>query len=412
MQKHRHKAQLQQALNFETLVRRITEQIRDSVDESEILQTAIQELAKILKLDSCQIELYSSCSAIATIAYEYTTTLSQSQGLSRTIADFPEIYQPLLQKQLWQSLKIIPGWNPKLTVVTQMACPIFDAKGIIGNIWLIKPTQEAFEDFEIALVQQVANECAIAIRQARLQEVAQTQVRELQKLEHLKSEFLKTLSHELRTPITSICLAAQTLESVLIHEGVLEVELVPQLLQILQNECGRESKLINDLLTLTYLEAEIQPLTLIEIDLQSWMSPIVESFRDRASCQQLQLNFIIADKLPLLKTDITDLERVITEVITNACKYTPAGETITVYVNAKIDTVQISVSNSGIEIPQDELSQIFDPFYRIPRNDPWKYGGTGLGLALVQKLVKHLGGMISVESEALKTTFIVEFPKN
>ncbi|MHC5832886.1 MAG: histidine kinase dimerization/phospho-acceptor domain-containing protein, partial [Nostoc sp.] len=94
-------------------------------------------------------------------------------------------------------------------------------------------------------------------------------VKELEKGDRLKNQFLRTLSQELRTPITSISLAVQTLESVLTPEEISNIEIVPQLLQILHNECGRENKLINDLLTLTYLEAEPEPPTLIAIDLQS-----------------------------------------------------------------------------------------------------------------------------------------------
>jgi signal transduction histidine kinase len=274
---------------------------------------------------------------------------------------------------------------------------------------LTRQTQEAFAEVEIALVQQIANECAIAICQARLYKAAQAQVEELEKLKHLKKEFLRTLSHELRTPITSISLAAQTLESVLQQEGVLEIELVPQLFQILENECERESKLINDLLTLTYLEADIEPMTLIAIDLQTWLPSIVEPFRERIYCQQQQLNLSIAKELPSLQIDITDLERAIVELLNNACKYTPADEAIAVSAYLKRGKVCLSVSNTGVEIPDDELSRIFDPFYRIPKNDPWKYGGTGLGLALVKKMVKHFGATIQVESANNKTTFTIEF---
>lgn len=402
-------SQMQLNLNFEAVVRRITEKIRDSLDETQLLQTITQELAEVLKADYCQIEFYNDSCSVATVAYEYSNSKFTSQESSRKIADFPEIYRKLLQKQSLQFGQIMEGWNPQLTIITQLACPIFDAQKILGNLWLTRQTQEVFAEVEIRLVQQIANECAIAHSQARLYKVAQAQVRELEKLEHLKNDFLRSLSHELRTPITSISLAAQTLESLLQQEGVLEIELVPQLFQILENECERESKLINDLLTLTYLEADIKPMTLISIDLQTWLPSIVEPFRERIYCQQQQLNLSIAKELPSLHIDITDLERVIVELLNNACKYTPADEAIAVSAYLKADTICLSVSNTGVEISDDELSRIFDPFYRIPKNDPWKYGGTGLGLALVKKMVKHLGATIQVESAANKTTFTIEF---
>ncbi|MBD2412319.1 ATPase [Nostoc calcicola FACHB-389] len=408
--KQKHVNQLQQVRNFEALVGRMTEQIRDSLDESQVLQTVTQELLQLLNLDRCQIELYSTCQTQVNITYEYTTNLPQCLGLTKQIADRLEVYQPLLQKQPLQFLEIVPGWQPKLLVVAQMACPIFDTQGILGNIWLTRPTQEAFDEFEVELVQQIANECAIAIRQGQLYQKNQAQVKELEKRDRLKNEFLRTLSQELRTPITSISLAAQTLESVLTPEEILEIEIVPQLLQILHNECARESKLINDLLTLTSLETEPNPPTLIAIDLQSWLHPIIETFRDVTNCQRQQLNLSIDRTLPLLETDITDLERIVTELLNHACKYTPAEESITVSAELTADALELKITNSGIELTSNELSRIFEPFYHLSKHDPWKHSGTGLELALVQKMVRHLGGSISVESAAGQTSFTVKFP--
>ncbi|MEH2302567.1 MAG: GAF domain-containing protein [Nostoc sp.] len=410
LQKQKHINQLQQVQNFEALVRRMTEQIRDSLDQPQVLQTVTQELAELLNLARCQIELYSTCQTVVTITYEHTINLPQSQGLTRQIADRLEVYQPLLQKQALQFLEIVPGWQPNLLVMSQMACPIFDPQGILGNIWLTRPTQKGFDKFEIELVQQVANECAIAIRQAQLYEKNQAQVKELEKRDRLKNQFLRNLSQELRTPITSISLAVQTLESVLTPEEISDIEIVPQLLQILHNECGRESKLINDLLTLTYLQAEPEPPTLIAIDLQSWLHPIVESFRDLTNCQGQQLNLSIDHALPLLETDITDMERIITELLNHVCKYTPAGEFVTVSAHLITDAVELNISNSGLELTSNELSRIFEPFYHLSKHDPWKHSGTGLELALVQKMVRHLGGSIYVESGAGQTTFTIKFP--
>ncbi|MEH1840267.1 MAG: GAF domain-containing protein [Nostoc sp.] len=410
LHKHKHKNQLQQVRNFEALVRRMTEQIRDSLDESQVLQTVTQELAELLNLDRCQIELYSACQTLVTITYEYSINLPRCQGLTKKIADRLEVYQPLLQKQPLQFLEIVSGWQPKLLVMSQMACPIFDTQGILGNIWLTRPSQEAFDEFEIELMQQVASECAIAIRQAQLYKQTQAQVKELEKCDRLKNQFLRNLSQELRTPITSISLAVQTLESVLTPAEILEIEIVPQLLQILHNECGRENKLINDLLTLTYLEAEPDPPTLIAIDLQSWLHPIVESFRDLTNCQRQQLNLSVDPGLPLLETDITDMERIITELLNHVCKYTPIDESIIVSAHLTGDTVELNISNSGLELTSNELSRIFEPFYHLSKHDPWKHSGTGLELALVQKMVRHLGGSIYVESGVGQTTFTIKFP--
>ncbi|MBD2342659.1 sensor histidine kinase [Anabaena subtropica] len=407
--KQEQQAQLKQTEKFQNIVLHITKKIRDRTNETQILTTVIQELANLFQLESCYIELYNPDCTLVSVVHEHATNQPTYQGLTRQIADFSEIYQPLLQKQHFQTIEIVPGWHPQLLVITQLACPIFNEQGILGNLWLIRPTQQMFDESEIRLVQILANQCAIAISQANLDATNQARLRKLEQRENLTNKFLRKLSQELRTPITSISLAAQTLESVLSPKGASD-EIIPQLLQILHSECGRESKLINDLLTLTYLQAKPEPPTLISIDFQTWLPPIVESFRDLTSCQRQQLNLIIEPGLPRLETDITELERIITELLSHTCKYTPGGESITVSAQLTEGTIQMSISNSGLEIPTHVRSRIFEPFYHISSNDPWKYSGTGLEMALVQKMVRHLGGSISVESGDGKTTFIMRFP--
>ena len=400
--------QLEQALNREKIAINITEELRNGKDEHLALESAVTQLAMILQLTSCHVELYNSNHTKATIVCEYGN-ITASQGITRDVADYPTIYQPLLRKKHLQFGEIVSGWNPKLNVAMQLAYPIYDAQGILGNLWLTRTTQSAFDEWELLLVQQVAAQCAIAIHQTRLYKANQQQATELQRLERLKKEFLRNLSHELRTPITSINLAAQTLEGILKQEGVLDIEIVPQLLQILENECERESKLIDDLITLTYLEADTKPAANFIIDLQTWLPPIIEPFREYISCQKQQLSLSIAKNLQHLETDITDLERIITELMNNACKYTPDSGLIKVAAFSRGGSTILSICNTGVELTQEEISRIFEPFYRIPNHEKRKFGGTGLGLALVRKLVKHLGAEISVESSFGTTSFILTF---
>ncbi|BAY92619.1 MULTISPECIES: sensor histidine kinase [unclassified Tolypothrix] len=411
LQRQEYAEQVQKIQDFQALWQRITEQIRDNLDISQILETVVQDLAQLLKSDRCHIELYDIDCTLATIAYEYTHSSPLYQGVSKQVADFPEVYQRLLQKQSLHSVEILPGWQPTLQVITQLAYPIFDRQGMLGNLWLIRASQQPFDEWENGVVQQIASQCAIAIRNSRLNLTIQTQGQEIASIERLNHQFLRALAQELRTPITSINLAAQTLESMLNLEGLSDKDIVPQLLQILHSECGRGSNLIQDLLTLTQHQTPPDPQTLIPIDLQTWLPPIVESFREVTACQKQQLKLKIDTALPTLATEITELERIVTELLNHICKYTPTGETITVSVRLIADMMQISFQNSGLEISAQQRARIFEPFYHIAKNDPWKHSGTGLELALVQKMVTNLGGKIQVESVAGKTTFIVKLPR-
>lgn len=416
-------AQLQLAYNFEETLKRITDKVRDSLDEDQILQAAVQELATVIGVGACNAALYNLEEGTSTIRYEYTTTVSPSQGRVSQLSAFPEIYGQLFQGQYIQFCSVTP--NPVRGHVAMLCVPIFDDKGVLGDLWLINQKYYAFSDQDIRLVQQVANQCAIALRQARLFQAAQAQVKELEKLNRLKDDFLSTVSHELRTPMSNIKMATQMLEIVLRQGGVLGdvSSRANRYFQILHDECQREIRLINDLLDLSRLDAGTEVFTPTTIDLATWIIPILQPFQERLANHQQQFEQQIPEHLPLV-TDPGKLERVLVELLTNACKYTPAQERIILSIQvlplshepASSRTaqpqgcLQIQLTNTGVEIAAEELPRIFEKFYRIPNNDPWQYGGTGLGLALVKKLVDHLGGSIQVASQQQQTSFILTLP--
>jgi signal transduction histidine kinase len=430
--------QLQQALDFEALLKRITDKVRDSLDESQIMQTAIRELAEELDTSSCDTGLYDLERRISTITYEYIRAgIPTAQGKVIDFADHQDIYNQLFDGQPFQFCKITTAdlarqLAPPFTV---LACPLITDQGVMGDLWLYRIGEEGFTAPEIRLVQQVANQCAIAIRQARLYTASQAQVTELERLNHLKDDFLNTISHELRTPISSIKMASQLLEIRLKGLGLLEsdAEQTGRYLQILQSECDREITLINNMLDLSRLDAQMEPISQTSIRLQDWIPHLLEPFTVKMQQQQQHLIMDIPIDLSPVVSDLASLGRVLTELFNNAFKYTPAMETIKVSARVEAREVArvservgrglqgslppaptflaISVSNSGVEILPHEQARIFDKFYRVPNTDPWKHGGTGLGLALVKRLVSHVSGDIQVVSEQNWTTFTIYLPR-
>lgn len=424
-------AQLQQARDFDALLKRITDKVRDNLDEGQILQTAVQELALGLNVAACETALYDLEQQTATIRYEYTTLTSHNQGQTKLIADSPEIYQQLLRQQWVQCCQL----DANLGWLTLFVCPIFDDQGVLGDLWLSRLQSSVFTEHEIRLVQQVANQCAIALRQARLYAAAQTQVEVLESLNQMKDEFLSTVSHELRSPVTNMKMAIQMLKVATERamEGTTEgIEMTParkpaiavgsqladvaqnsriaQYLQILDSECEREISLINDLLDLQRLEVASEPLGTELIDLKLWLSALLDSFQERAYTHHQHLQIELPDSLPEVESNLAALNRIMSELLHNACKYTPPEERIVVTAAAEQDKIQLRVTNFGTEIPASDLPRIFEKFYRVVNADRWKQGGTGLGLALVQKLVNHLGGTVDVSSGQGRTTFTVSLP--
>ncbi|MBD1920224.1 response regulator [Microcoleus sp. FACHB-831] len=396
--------QLQKSLGFEAVLKRIADKVRDSLDEKQILQTAVRELALSLNVGSCHASLYNLEQDTATVCYEHTTAMPSSDGRVLQMAEFPELYARLLQSQCFQFCPLAS--NPMGGQAAMLVCPMSDDRGLLGDLWLLHRTTYAFNNLEIRLVQQVANQCAIALRQARLYQAVQAQVEQLETLNRLKDDFLSTVSHELRTPVANMKMAIQMLK---VAAG--SPEKTQRYLEILQAECSRETELINDLLDLQRLEAASYPTFLAEsINLLERLPKIIDPFRSRIQQRQQLLKVDIPNDLPPIISDSASLERVLAELLNNACKYTPAGEQIALTASAKEEKIQLQVSNSGVEIAASEMSRIFEKFYRIPRADRWKQGGTGLGLALVKKLAQHLGGTIEVDSGSNLTVFTVELP--
>ena len=408
---------LDQLTEFEATLKRITDRVRDSLDEKQILQTAVQELTEALNVRGSNTSLYDLEQGTSTIYYEYTT-LPSDRGRVSQMEAFPEVYHQLLEGQYFQFCSIAP--NPVRGLVSMLACSIFDDRGVLGDLWLINDKDHGFSEYEIRLVQQVANQCAIAIRQARLYQESQTQVRELEQVNILKDDFLSTVSHELRTPVTSMRVALQLLGVTLTQELGLEQELakpnaeqgrIARYYRILKEECEREISLINDLLDLQRLDVGNHELALQPIQLTDWLPALVSSFQERAISRQQKLEVTIAPDLPVLQSDLSSLDRIWAELLNNACKYTPPSGNITLSVGQSgAEGLKFDLVNTGVEIPQDELPRIFDKFYRVPSSDPWKQGGTGLGLALVQKLVQHIEGVIKVTSGEGQTCFTIELP--
>ena len=241
------------------------------------------------------------------------------------------------------------------------------------------------------------------------------QMTELQRIHEMKDDFLQMVSHELRTPLTNIKMAIQMVEITLDRQGLMNQELensrLVQYIDILRNQCEQELSLVNDLLDMQRLNADAYQIDLINIDLYNWILQVTENFKGRAQNRQQHLQVNLPSELPPFVSDLSSMTRILSELLNNACKYTPPNQQITVTVETiNINQILFRICNQGVEISPEELTRIFDPFYRIPSSDRYNQGGTGLGLALVQKLVTRLGGFIQVESESGQTCFMISLP--
>jgi len=405
-------AQLQQALTFAGISQRITERVRDSLDETQILSTVVSELTHALDLDRMQTGIYDLEQETSTVTQKHSDPSLPNLTEVNRFADFQDIYSPLLQGQTIQLLLPATCQHLLLEDAAFLACPLWDERQIIGDLWLYRFSQVPFSEAEIQLVESVAAQSAIAIRQARLYKASQAQVKELERVNYVKDDFLKTISHELKTPLTTIKAASGTLGLLFKQPDWQEqyIEIAQESLQFLNEGCDREIQIVNHLLELVHLDIGTSASSLEPIDLDMLIHEVVRFFEQRLQQKSQALNIEIQEPLPLLLTNTEMLERILNELFTNACKYTPQEGTIEVAVMSNEHEMVIAVSNSGVVVPEQELVRIFETFYRLPQTDRWKHDGIGIGLALVKKQVEYLKGSISAHCSNQRFTMQITLP--
>lgn len=234
-------------------------------------------------------------------------------------------------------------------------------------------------------------------------------ISDLKRVETMRRDFVANVSHELRTPVAVIKGYAETL-----LDGALEEssERSRRFVEIIVSHSERLTNLINDILTLSKLEAKDASLALHPLDLCSTVRKAQMLMEDHARAKGIRLSASCPEPAPKVLADQGQLEQVLLNLLDNAIKYTPDGGDVTIQIAEAAKGVQISVSDSGIGIPSKDLPRIFERFYRVDEGRSREQGGTGLGLAIVKHIVQLHGGEISVSSQADKgSIFTVVLPK-
>lgn len=230
--------------------------------------------------------------------------------------------------------------------------------------------------------------------QAKLHERTRQYVEQLRELNELKDEFLSNMSDRLRYPLTNMLMSIRNLR----WPGITP-ERQTKYIDILEQECTKEINLINDLLTLQKLESHSQAPQFKTIDLNTRIHEFTTNFEPKLAEKGLSIDIDLPQEPLKLQTEIESLDRILQELLSNACKYSEHNTVVRLrafhQVNQLVDQVIIKVTNTGRGISAEEATYIFDKFRR--GKGRWT-PGTGLGLALAKSLVQHLNGAIAVES--------------
>jgi len=226
-------------------------------------------------------------------------------------------------------------------------------------------------------------------------------ITEAQRLEMSRREFVANVSHELRTPLTTIKSYAETLiEST-------EDEQEGKFLSVINREVDRMTRIVKDLLTLSSLDYNKLSTHRTNFSLDDLIKDIVSKMSLDAKNHKHIITYSPATQIPIVYADLDRIEQVITNIISNAIKYTPDSGKIDVYAGYLYNEVYIKIKDNGIGIPEKDLPRIFERFYRVDKARTRESGGTGLGLAIAQEIIRLHGGTIKIDSEYQKGTEVI-----
>ena len=229
---------------------------------------------------------------------------------------------------------------------------------------------------------------------------------QLEKVESSRQQFVSNVSHELKTPLSSVKVLS---ESILLQEDVPK-EMYVEFLHDITSEVDRMTAIINDLLTLVKLDQKEIPLNFKETNLTQMMTDIIKRLQPMADAKHISLQWDASKEIHA-EADEMKLSLAISNLVDNAVKYTPEEGTVKVSLDADHQNVFISVADTGIGIPEDEVNRIFERFYRVDKTRDRETGGTGLGLSITHSTIMMHKGSIKVNSkEEEGTTILVRIP--
>lgn len=224
------------------------------------------------------------------------------------------------------------------------------------------------------------------------------------KLDEMRKEFVANVSHELKTPLTSIKTYTETL---LDQEQDIDTESKNRFLNVILTEANRMTRLVSDLLQLTKFDYKKVAWNKVDFELPLLVKQICEKHKIQADSKNQILDCYVTANVPLVNADRDGIEQVVTNILTNSIKYTPENGNIKVYVGSVHDDAYIKIIDNGIGIPKEDLPRVFERFYRVDKARSREMGGTGLGLPIAKEIIEANGGSIDMKSEVGKGTEVI-----
>jgi two-component system, OmpR family, sensor kinase len=230
---------------------------------------------------------------------------------------------------------------------------------------------------------------------AQMAELIHQQVHQLKETDQLRRELVANVSHDLRTPVTSL---QGYLETLLLKEGTLSAQDRQRYLEIAMVQSKRLGDLIAELFELAKLNSQEMKPRIESFALGELVQDVVQKFRLIIETKQMTLQATLGEDLPFVSADIGLIERVLENLIENALRYTPQGGRITVILNRMGENIMTQVTDTGCGIPPEDLPHVFDRYYQVGKKHQSSDNGAGLGLAITKRILELHGSAIEVQS--------------
>lgn len=303
--------------------------------------------------------------------------------------------------------ELIVSFLHGLDVGSILFVPLGAGRECLGNLVLTRSVRAPdWTETEAAAALDVGRDLGGAILNVRAYEREHRIVKELQALDTYKSQLIATVSHELKNPLTSVLGHLEILESVDGLPGPVQTSI-----NAMERGARRLGRVVDDLLLLSKVGDPDNPVIARPVDLRTIVDDVVELTAVEAERRHLSVAVVAGSEQVLAQGDPDELDRVVSNLLSNALKYTPEGGRITVSVARRGDQVELVCTDEGLGISAEDQQQLFTEFFRSSNPAAVAQPGTGLGLAIVARIVQRHNGQISVESELGRgSTFRVVLP--
>ncbi|MEG4454395.1 PAS domain S-box protein [Microcoleus sp. N9_A1] len=448
---------LEQQAKQERLLGSITQRMRSSLNLNEILNVTVEEIHQVLQSDRMLVYRVFPGGTGAAIAESVLPKWPRILDIVFPEEVFPEEnYDRYLQGRVYalsdredENQPVLPcliEFLESIQVRAKVVVPIIVNQTLWGLLiahQCERPRQ--WDDWEINLFKQTANQLAIAIQQSNLFEQLQTELAERQRAEaqltetnaqlgisneeliratRLKDEFLANMSHELRTPLNAILGMSEGLQDRVF--GIVNERQI-KALQTIERSGSHLLELINDILDVAKIESGQMELDCTPVSVNHLCQSSLAFISQQALQKRLQLETKLQLNLPDLLIDERRIRQVLINLLNNAVKFTPDGGRITLEVSRQQrpadpdsadspphflvkEILRIAVIDTGIGIAPEDINKLFQPFIQIDSALNRQYQGTGLGLALVKRIVELHGGQVLLTSEVgVGSCFAIEF---